>query len=94
MAHPIDITDDSFNAEVIQSDTPVLVIGDQVDRRRSVKSMGRGPGPSSAPINTAVAETPFLNRLCEMDPDIQHWSLKSVATKTDTVRKRRERTFG
>ncbi|HAC17156.1 MAG TPA: thioredoxin [Dehalococcoidia bacterium] len=25
MAHPIDITDDSFNAEVIQSDTPVLV---------------------------------------------------------------------
>ncbi|MBE13625.1 MAG: thioredoxin [SAR202 cluster bacterium Io17-Chloro-G1] len=25
MAHPIDITDDSFNAEVVQSDTPVLV---------------------------------------------------------------------
>ena len=69
------------------------VIGDQEDRRLSVKSMGRGP-PSSAPTNTAVAETPFLNRLCEMDPDIQHWSLKSVATKTDTVRKRRERTFG
>ena len=25
MAHPIDITDASFNAEVVQSDTPVLV---------------------------------------------------------------------
>ena len=25
MAHPIDITDDSFDAEVVQSDTPVLV---------------------------------------------------------------------
>ena len=25
MASPIDITDDSFNAEVVQSDTPVLV---------------------------------------------------------------------
>ena len=25
MANPIDITDDSFNAEVVQSDTPVLV---------------------------------------------------------------------
>ena len=25
MAHPIDITDDSFNAEVVQSDTPVVV---------------------------------------------------------------------
>ena len=25
MARPIDITDDSFNAEVVQSDTPVLV---------------------------------------------------------------------
>ena len=25
MAHPIDITDDTFNAEVVQSDTPVLV---------------------------------------------------------------------
>ena len=25
MAHPIEITDDSFNAEVVQSDTPVLV---------------------------------------------------------------------
>ena len=25
MAHPIDITDNSFNAEVVQSDTPVLV---------------------------------------------------------------------
>ena len=31
--------------------------------------MGRGP-PSSAPTNTAVAETPFLNRLCEMDHDL------------------------
>ena len=57
-----------------------------VDRRLSMKSMGRGP-PSSAPTNTAVAETPFLNRLCEMDHDIQHWSLKSVATKTDTEEK-------
>ena len=37
-------------------DTPVSVIGDQEDRRLSVKSMGRGP-PSSAPTNTAVAET-------------------------------------